>query len=155
MTNHYLIFSTEHYTVEQSHELPIPGYLILKPTQTVDSLSTITTTALHQLGPMMALSYACIEQLINPEIIYCARFGEKVRAIHFHLFPRSTSIGTAYRKAHNLNEHADISGPQLLDWMMNHNIQLNLGDPLDVLPLFKNKFRQLEHRYLSSTNPSL
>jgi diadenosine tetraphosphate (Ap4A) HIT family hydrolase len=149
MTHPYLIFTNTNYTVEQSREQLIPGYLILRPTPATDSMSTMTKAALNQFGSMLALSYACVEHIINPEIIYCARFGEKVRAIHFHIFPRSKYIGDAYRKAHSLNENADISGPRLLDWIMNNKIQFEISKQVDVsIQLLKNKFLELKNLYL-------
>ena len=148
MLHSYLIFSTENYTVEQSNEYLIPGYLILRPIFPAHSITTMTKAALNEFGPLMALTHACVENIIHPEIIYCARFGEKVLAIHFHIFPRSTGIGHAYRKAHGLSENADINGPRLLDWIMNHKIQWESSQNIDAsMQQLKDQFQKLKNSY--------
>lgn len=150
MTDSFLIFANEHFVIEQSRDHLIPGYLILRPVQVADSIVGMTKQAIRQLGPLMALSYACIEKVVNPEIIYCARFGEKVRAIHFHLFPRSRYMGDVFKKAHDLTEQADISGPQLLDWLMKRKPP-SLDDPKNVattIALLKKEFLAMKDIYL-------
>lgn len=149
MTNSFLIFANEHFIVEQSQDHLIPGYLILRPTQAADSITAMTKKAIQQLGPLMALSYACIEKVVNPEIIYCARFGEKVRAIHFHLFPRSRYVGDAFKQALGLHADVSISGPQLLDWLMTHKPILESSQLVSsTIDLLKKEFQALKSLYL-------
>lgn len=149
MSSDLIVFSHPHFTVEQSSEYPIPGYLILRPTPAPDSLSQLTPDSAKTLGSALSLSYACIEAIINPDVIYCARFGEKVRALHFHLFPRCSVIAAAYRKAHDLSETQDISGPHLLDWIMNQKPHLTFPLSISsVLPLLKKEFQTLSSTYL-------
>jgi hypothetical protein len=70
--------------------------------------------ALDSLGPTLALATRDIETVVCPERVYCTLFAEQSRNIHFHLFPRTTSLAEKYAAAHP--DEREISGPRLMDW---------------------------------------
>jgi len=55
---------------------------------------------------------------LQPDQVYCAKFGELNNLVHFHVFPRTKRILEEYLKE-NLTTTDVISGPQLLDWARN------------------------------------
>jgi diadenosine tetraphosphate (Ap4A) HIT family hydrolase len=110
----YPIFATEYFTVEPCSSCHVPGYLIVKPINAVDSLSRMSPAALAALGPTLAMVTQAIEGVVQPERVYCALFSEQTPAIHFHLFPRTEWLSDKYFAAHPQN--TEISGPQLMDW---------------------------------------
>jgi diadenosine tetraphosphate (Ap4A) HIT family hydrolase len=81
------IFETEHFRADQSVECPIPGYLILSSKQARTRFSRIPVQATADLGYSICLACRCVEEIIKPERVYVARFGEELSKIHFHIFP--------------------------------------------------------------------
>lgn len=53
-------------------------------------------------------------EVVCPEIVYCARFGAEVQALHFHLFPRTASMAKEYLA--EAVKGAGLNGPVLLNW---------------------------------------
>jgi diadenosine tetraphosphate (Ap4A) HIT family hydrolase len=100
--------------VEACSTCHIPGYLIVAPSDAVESLSEMSAAALAALGPTLAMATAAIEAAVQPRRVYCALFSEEVVAVHFHLFPRTEWLTSQYFAAHP-NE-SEISGPRLMDW---------------------------------------
>lgn len=84
------------------------------PKHAVDSLSEMSSSALASLGPALSAVMAAIEAVVRPQRVYCALFSEEVRAIHFHLFPRTKWLTSKYFDAHQ--HETEISGPRLMDW---------------------------------------
>ncbi len=113
-----LIYENEHFRIELCRDCPIPGYLIVIPKEQVESLSEMKSGALAQLGGTLALATRAVEQIINPERVYCARFGERDESIHFHLFPRTGWILEEYL-IENPVETDTVNGPRLLAWARN------------------------------------
>ena len=100
--------------VEPCSTCYIPGYLIVTPGDTVESLSQMNSAALAALGPTLAATMAAIEAVVRPQRIYCSLFSEEARAVHFHLFPRTQWLTAKYFAAHT--HETEISGPRLMDW---------------------------------------
>ncbi len=92
----------------------IPGYLILRPRDAVESLSQMNPAALATLGPTLAMTTAAIEAVVRPQRVYCALFSEETRAVHLHLFPRTEWLASQYFAGHP--DEIEISGPRLMDW---------------------------------------
>src|SRR6476646_42168 len=88
-----LVYEDAHFLAEQCADCSVPGYLIFSAKDPVPSISSMSADALNALGPRLALVISAIEAVLRPELVYCARFGEEVQAVHFHIFPRTTSVG--------------------------------------------------------------
>jgi diadenosine tetraphosphate (Ap4A) HIT family hydrolase len=108
------ILTTEHFTVEPCRTCHIPGYLVLTPRHTVESLSQMNSAALASLGPTLAMVTAAIEAVVRPQRVYCALFSEETRAVHFHLFPRTKWLTARYFAADP--DKTEVCGPRLMDW---------------------------------------
>ena len=108
------VLANEHFIVEACSTCHVPGYLIVTPTNGVESLSQMNPAALAALGPTLAMATAAIEIVVRPQRVYCALFSEETRAVHFHLFPRTGWLTAKYFAAHS--HETEISGPRLMDW---------------------------------------
>jgi diadenosine tetraphosphate (Ap4A) HIT family hydrolase len=103
-----------HFRIEPCSSCPIAGYLIVSPRLPVSSLSQLSSDAQASLGPTLAATTHAIEVAVRPERVYCLLFAEETRSVHFHLFPRSDWLLSAYASSHP-DDH-QVSGPRLLDW---------------------------------------
>lgn len=110
-----VIFETEYFLAEQSAECPIPGYLLVSPKQPIPDFSRISEEMAADLGRAVCLACRTVEEIIEPEQVYVARFGEAVTFIHFHIFPRTRWLLDEYAKAVGTST-GPISGPQIFDW---------------------------------------
>jgi diadenosine tetraphosphate (Ap4A) HIT family hydrolase len=108
------VLANEHFIVEACSTCHIPGYLIVTPSDSVESLSWMNPAALATLGPTLAMATAAIETVVRPQRVYCALFSEETRAVHLHLFPRTEWLTSQYFAAHP--DEIEISGPRLMDW---------------------------------------
>jgi len=109
-----LVYEDAYFRAEQCADCCVPGYLILSAKASVSSITDLTSEALQNLGPRLALVIRAIEVVVRPELVYCARFGEEVKALHFHLFPRTASLATEFLT--EMGKHAKLNGPLLLNW---------------------------------------
>jgi diadenosine tetraphosphate (Ap4A) HIT family hydrolase len=109
------IFETEHFRADQSVECPIPGYLILSSKQARTRFSRIPVQATADLGYSICLACRCVEEIIKPERVYVARFGEELSKIHFHIFPRTQWLLKEYERAFG-SAALPTRGPRIFDW---------------------------------------
>lgn len=115
MTNEQLlVFENTHFRAEQARSCVVPGYIIVTAKDVASSLSMLQRAAAESLGPTLTLVTSAIEIVLRPEIVYCARFGEETRQLHFHVFPRSARLTQEYRSAHP--EGIVLHGPLILNW---------------------------------------
>jgi diadenosine tetraphosphate (Ap4A) HIT family hydrolase len=108
------VLANEHFIVEECKTCYIPGYLIVTPSDAVESLSQMKPAALAELGPTLAITTGAVKAILQPQRVYCALFSEETRAIHFHLFPRTQWLTSQYFAAHP--HETEISGARLMDW---------------------------------------
>ena len=113
-SDEYLVSEDAYFRAEHSGDCCVPGYLILSARDPVSSITGLTAGALQNLGPRLALLVRAIEAVVRPELVYCARFGEEVKALHFHLFPRTASMAKEFLAA--VGKGAKLNGPILLNW---------------------------------------
>jgi len=113
--NDFPVFETASWTARQCPDCAVPGYLVLFPMQPVTSFSDIAPDAWQDLGTAMLLACRAVEEVINPERVYVARFSEGGHEIHFHIFPRTHWLKEEYRQATD-NPDDPVSGPLLLQW---------------------------------------
>lgn len=69
-----------------------PGELIVKLRRHVESLADITAAEAATLGPILRAAVAAVGRTVQPERVYIASFGERVRHIHFYILPRTASL---------------------------------------------------------------
>jgi diadenosine tetraphosphate (Ap4A) HIT family hydrolase len=122
----HLIEKTNLFQIEHCRSCPVPGYLIVVPREHATSLSQMSPGALHALGPVLAHATRLIEKAVQPLNVYCAKFGEEDRSVHFHLFPRTEWISREYRKI--FGPRKIVHGPLLLDWARDTFREAECGD---------------------------
>jgi len=110
-----LIFEDEIFTLEQSAECPIPGYLILRLKGPETALAQLPAETAKLLGEMLARAADAIGQAVRPERVYVLSFCEIDPRLHFHLFPRTGWLLKEYFKA-NDNANDPVNGPMLFEW---------------------------------------
>ncbi len=111
----FLITRNAHYLVEHCYSCAIPGYLIVSPTEDVESVFDLSDPARSHLGPTLALATRLVTETVRPLRVYCAQFGEEDARLHFHIFPRSAEI-TARFVAEFPEQARLVHGPVLFDW---------------------------------------
>lgn len=85
-----------------------PGELIVKLRRHCESLSQLTEAEARAMGPVLRSAVGAIEQVVRPERVYVASYGERVRHLHFFLLPRTTAlpaghiVSDVYRRARTL-----------------------------------------------------
>jgi len=109
------IFADETFTLEQSAECAIPGYLVLRVKGEATSLAQLPSKTAQALGEMLARTAQAIEETVGAERVYILSFCEVDHRLHFHLFPRTAWLLKEYCKA-NFNASEAIDGPMLFSW---------------------------------------
>ena len=109
-----LVYQNAHFTAESAGDCFIPGYLIMRVKDPVDSLTGMSRSAIESLGPTLSHLVHAIESVIRPERIYYARFGEEVPTIHFHLFPRTAALAAEFLAAEASG--GKLNGLVLMNW---------------------------------------
>ncbi len=111
----YIVYQNRAYRIEHSMAFVLPGYLFVVPKTDVMSLSELSTEALSLLGPTLAIAMKAVEEIIQPLNVYCAKFGESLTPLHFHILPRTSWLTDAYHE--HFPHLTQMSGPILLDWV--------------------------------------
>jgi diadenosine tetraphosphate (Ap4A) HIT family hydrolase len=112
------IFKDEMFSLEQSTECPIPGYLILRMKGEATSLVQLPAETAKALGEMLARAAKAIETAVGAERVYVLSFCEVDHRLHFHLFPRSAWLLKEYFKANDC-ANDPVNGPMLFEWARN------------------------------------
>lgn len=110
----WLVFENEHFKAERAIGCVVPGYLVVSAKAPATSVAKLERAAAECLGPTLARITEAIEDVLSPEVVYCARFGEETRQLHFHLFPRSARLEEEYRLAQR--HSGPLDGPLVLCW---------------------------------------
>lgn len=118
-----VVFENEFFRVERAASCFVPGYLVVSAKESAASLAELKGRAASALGPLLVRVTRAIEEVVSPEVVYCARFGEKERQVHFHLFPRSARLAAEYRSANS--SPGSLDGPCLLSWARERYILAN------------------------------
>lgn len=108
------IYSDESWAVELCPDIPVPGYLILRPSQTTASLRDLSPEQMAALGPILAKMVSVIEDVVRPEKVYVCLFDESGSGIHFHLFPRHGWM----KDFNQMSLDGEIDGPLLLSQIL-------------------------------------
>ncbi|MCX6554295.1 MAG: hypothetical protein NTZ12_04660 [Candidatus Aminicenantes bacterium] len=110
-----MILEDELFTLEQSLECSVPGYLILRLKGPETSLAELKPDQARALGEMLAAAARAIEAAVKPERVYVLSFCEVERRLHFHFFPRTAWLLKEYFKANDC-ANAPVNGPMLFEW---------------------------------------
>ncbi len=110
-----MIFEGEMFTLEQSAECLIPGYLILRVKEEAKGLAHLPVATARALGGMLARAAKAVEETVGAERIYVLSFCEVDRRLHFHLFPRTAWLLQEYFKANGCADDP-VNGPMLFEW---------------------------------------
>ena len=145
----YLVYQNRAYRIEHSTAFVLPGYLFVVPQTDVMSLSELSAEALALLGPTLALAVKAVEEVVHPINVYCAKFGESLTPLHFHILPRTSWLTEAYHQ--HFPYLTSISGPILLDWVNTdfvrpHPKVIPPGNIDHMVSQFKSFFETLETR---------
>lgn len=109
------LFDDGFFSLEQSGECAVPGYLVLRLKGGAASLAELAPELSRALGEMLARAAKAIEQAVQAERVYVLSFCEVDRRLHFHLFPRTAWLLKEYHQA-NFNAGEPIDGPMLFAW---------------------------------------
>jgi diadenosine tetraphosphate (Ap4A) HIT family hydrolase len=109
-----ILLRTEHFRIEHARYYRIAGLLFVIPVQPVRQIGDMNEPALRELGPILALAGRALAEVLEPINVYYAKLGESGGPLHFHVFPRTTSITDAYLEEHP--EAGNIDGPALMSW---------------------------------------
>jgi diadenosine tetraphosphate (Ap4A) HIT family hydrolase len=110
-----LLFENEYFIVSQCKNCDVPGYLILECKDHAKILSDLPMAAQRELGALLGCLESSIVKTLKIEQVYCCKFGEAGGNLHFHLFPRSSSITSDFLDYYP-NQKELIHGPILFDW---------------------------------------
>ena len=69
-----------------------PGEVIVKLKRHAESLADLTVAEATTLGPLLRAAVAAIQNVVHPERVYVASYGERVRHLHFFLLPRTAGL---------------------------------------------------------------
>lgn len=111
----FFVFEDGTFSLEQSSECPIPGYLILRLKGPETALAQLPPETALRLGEMLAKAARAIEQAVGAERVYVLSFCEVDPRLHFHLFPRSAWLLKEYFKANDC-ANDPVNGPMLFEW---------------------------------------
>jgi len=110
-----VLYRDHDFVAVRNASCAIPGYLIVEPVDTVETIGELPPERAARLGPLLGQLSAAISKAVDADRVYCLLFAEEKRAIHFHLFPRTAWLLDAYR-AHLGSADAAVSAPQLFEW---------------------------------------
>lgn len=145
----FTIYENAHYLVEQCYSCNIPGYLFLSIKSNPMEMSKLSYAEIANLGTMLHRCHQVVNSAIKPHKIYIGSFGEETKIVHFHIFPRTEEITTAYRNMHAKDDKL-IDGPHLLSWARKHY----RAEKEDVLQHTKEKCLEMRDVFFKfSTEP--
>jgi diadenosine tetraphosphate (Ap4A) HIT family hydrolase len=110
-----LVLETRQFVVKHVRDRLIPGYLIIAPRETKESICELSPEAQRELGTLLTSCTAAISKVLSPERIYFATFSEEDRTFHVHVFPRTAEATIEYARTRNSIESL-IRGPLFFDW---------------------------------------
>jgi diadenosine tetraphosphate (Ap4A) HIT family hydrolase len=69
-----------------------PGELIVKLRRHSESIAELSPAEAAALGPVLQAAVAAIQRVVQPQRVYVASYGERVRHLHFFLLPRTSAL---------------------------------------------------------------
>ncbi|MGY5805576.1 HIT family protein [Rhizobium sp. LEGMi12c] len=84
----FFIAETDGWLVSHRANSALPGYLIIASKRSANDLFDLPDDALHEIGPLLALSQAALKQELGAPRVYIGRYGHiSGHAFHFHIIP--------------------------------------------------------------------
>ncbi|WP_434557601.1 HIT family protein [Pseudomonas sp. Z4-20] len=84
----FVIHESEYWMINHRLDSALPGYVMLSAKQMTNSLASLPTEALAELGVLQARIQQAIETHLQPKRLYIGRFGHDAGySIHFHFIP--------------------------------------------------------------------
>jgi diadenosine tetraphosphate (Ap4A) HIT family hydrolase len=112
-TDPLVVMENEYFIAGQCRNCDLPGYIILESKVGTERLHGLSARVQPALGATIAALEKAIIATLKPKNVYCAKFGEELSRVHFHLFPRTEAVPRRF-----LDEHPEgknrINGPILL-----------------------------------------
>jgi diadenosine tetraphosphate (Ap4A) HIT family hydrolase len=88
-----VIFENEHWLVDHSvSPSPLRGFLIIKAKRHVEDVADLTLTEMASLSEAMGRTTKALRDVMAPERIYVATFGESERHVHWFVVPRTADL---------------------------------------------------------------
>ncbi|RRW42282.1 hypothetical protein EGJ52_17120 [Pseudomonas luteola] len=121
--NQYSIWQCANFSISQSYDFPLPGYLFVECISGVKSLAALTAQDSVELGSVLKRAEHIVETLIKPERIYVLKFGESDQRVHFHMVPRTSKLLEAYLKS--TSDKPPYNGALITAWVWSNARALN------------------------------
>ena len=113
--NQFTIWQSENFSISQSYDFLLPGYLFVECAAGVKSLAALTAEHSAELGSALKHAEHIVQTLVNPERIYVLKFGESDQRVHFHIIPRTRKVLDAYLKS--VNDEPPYNGALITAWV--------------------------------------
>lgn len=110
-----LVYEDAVVTLRQADFCAIPGYLVLRLKNGAESMADLEPAEARHVGVMLARAARVLEDAAGAERVYILSFAEIDRRLHFHLFPRTAQILSAFCEATGGDPRA-VNGPVLFEW---------------------------------------
>ena len=102
-------------TLQQADFCAIPGYLVLRLKKGAESMADLEPADARHVGLVLSRAARVLEEGAGAERVYILSFAEIDRRLHFHLFPRTAQILSAFCEATGGDPKA-VNGPLLFEW---------------------------------------
>ena len=110
-----MIYEDALFSLEQSAECAISGYLILRLKGAETGMAELKADRAKALGDLLARAVRAVEAAVGAERVYVLSFCEVDTRLHFHLFPRTDWLLKEYFKANDCDADP-VNGPRLFEW---------------------------------------
>lgn len=110
-----MLFEDARVTLEQADFCSVPGYLVMRLKNGVESMGDLEPEAASHVGRVLSRAARALEEAAGAERVYILTFAEIDRRLHFHLFPRTAEIKKAFLEATGADP-ASLNGPLLFEW---------------------------------------
>ena len=108
------VFASREFTCASCRDCDVPGYMILTPTPSSQSIAELTYRQRARLGGVLAKVEEAVAKATGAERVYVLRFSEGLETVHFHIFPRTAELEARYREATGLS--GPRNGEEMFAW---------------------------------------
>jgi diadenosine tetraphosphate (Ap4A) HIT family hydrolase len=113
--NKKLVYEDDQFIVEGCKSCPLLGYLILRVKGDCRSMADLDTETAGRLGLVPSMATKAIHDAVQPKQIHCLAFSEADPELHFHLFPRTQWLLSAYQESTRTSGEP-VDAPRLFQW---------------------------------------
>jgi len=94
-----MIYESNNWLLKHRGDAKLPGYLILISKNDTDNLSSLSNSALAEIGLIQATATNVLENKLSAKLVYICRWGHQCgNPIHFHIVPLYDWVEEAYSK---------------------------------------------------------